>query len=340
MFRPLVAAIAATALAAAGCGRPWPQTTPAKADPAFAARQRPVTVVDVLPLDLEVWTQPGQKQTPDQLRAVAEAGLMGALSEQLLQRGYIVGTTIGWDGQFVQPDGQNAQAMAPDAVLATVDSLASYGLAAQVSPGLPVPFLPSRLGEQTHADATLYIGGWTFAGDDHSTGNKIAKGILIAVAIVGVIVILAALSKGKGGDGLGKAGGAAVRGVGKAAASMGRMAARAALHAGNLTVHVARGMARNADDVLRATADVLDAWGRSGTHITVFTGPRPVWSQRPGVPHSGHSRTYLELTLVDNTTGLVLWHTQQQFPTHAGNEAKAKKILASMMASLPIAGKD
>jgi len=340
MRRPsAVVAALTTAALVAGCGHSWPSTTPAKADPAFAARQRPITTVDILPIDVEAWTQPGVKRSADDLRITSETELLGAASDELLARGYLIDTAINWDGLYVTPDGQTATALAPEAVLATVDALSSYGLAAQQSPGLPVPFLPARLGEVTHADATLYIGGWTFAGNDHSTGEKVAKGILIGVAIIGIIAIVAIIAKG-GGDGLGKLGGGVARATAHVATSVGRAAAQIALRAGNATFHLARGMGRLADDVLQTTADVIDAFGRSQTHLTLVSGPRPTWSERPGAPRHGHSRTYLELTLVDNRTGLVLWHARQQFPTHAGNEAKAHKILRSVMASLPAAGVD
>jgi hypothetical protein len=337
----VLAALTTAAVLAAGCGRTWPKVAPAMADPAFAARQRPVTTVDILPVDLEAWTQPGVRRSADDLRLVSEAGILGAASEELLARGYVIGNAIGWDGIFVRPDGTDGVALAPDAVLATIDSLSSYGLAAEQSQGLPVPFLPARLGETTGTDATLYIGGWTFEGKQSSTGGNVAKGILLAVALVGVIVIIAAIAKSKG-DGLGKLGSSVAHTAVRAGASVGRLAARTAMRAANLTVELTRGMARHADEVFEATAEVLDAWGRSTTHISV--GPavmaptHPEWSKRPETPRKGHSRTYLELTLVDNRTGLVLWHARQQFPAHAATPGAVRRILRVAMASLPAAG--
>jgi hypothetical protein len=279
------------------------------------------------------------RRSPDELRVHAEAGILGAASQELLARGYVLGTAMGWDGGYVRPDGTNGVALAPEAVLATVDSLASYGLAAERSRGLPVPFLPARLGEGTGTDATLYIGGWTFEGKHSSTGDKVAKGVLIGLVIVGVVVVIAALVKGKG-DGLGSLGGKAASGAVRVASSVGRVAARTALRAGNLAVELTRGAARHADEVLDATVEVLDAFGRSSTHLSIGGGgtARPTWSARPGVPHQGQSRTYLELTLVDNRTGLVLWHARQAFPAHAAREASARRMLHTAMASLPAAG--
>jgi hypothetical protein len=333
----------AAALFAGACGHSWPSTTPAKADPAFAARQRPITTVDILPVDVEAWTQPGVKVSADDLRLMAEAGIIGATSDELLRRGYLVSNAIGWDGEFVRPDGLNAVALTPDALLATVDALSSYGLAVEKSHGLPVPYLPVRLGDATGADATLYIGGWTYQGKDTSRADKILKGVLIGIAIVGVIVVLAVIAKNA--DGLGNAAGGVARSAANAAVSVARVAGRVALKAGNATIQIGRGLADVSADVLDTTFRIADAWGRSAnsTHITVFdtTSPRPPsWSERPEAPHKGHSRTYLELTLVDNRTGLVLWHARQQFPTHAGTDAKAQRIVHTLMTSLPAAGLD
>lgn len=340
MRRPsaVVAVLTASALVV-GCGHAWPKTTPAKADPVFVARHRPITTIDILPVDVEVWTKPGASRSADQLRAIAEAELTGAAASELLARGYLIDNAISWDGHYVTPDGVTAAALSPEDVLATVDSLSSYGLAADQSPGLPVPFLPARLGEATGADATLYIGGWTFAGDDKSTGDKIAKGILIGVAIIAVVVVIAIIAKG-GGDGLGNLGSGIAKGASHAAASVGRVAARAALQMGNATLRVLGDVVELTDAFARPTLEVADAFGRTQTHLSLISGPRPVWYERGDVPKKGHSRTYLELTLVDNRSGLVLWHARQQFPTHAGSDTKAQKILRSVMASLPAAGID
>lgn len=342
-----VALITLGAVVLAACGPAWPKATTAAADPAFAARQRPITTVDILPVDVEAWTQPGAKLSADDLRSMAEISIIGATSQELLSRGYVVDNAIGWNGEYVRPDGETGIAIEPDLLLATVESMSTYGLAVQHSRGLPVPYLPARLGEHTGADATLYIGGWTYEGKDRSRGGAILKGILIGVAIIGVVVVIAAIAKGKG-DGLGNALGGAARGVANAAVSVARVAGRAALRAGSATIQITRGAANAAGDVLDTTAQILDAWGRSpgSTHLTVYsTGASaapaaPSWSERPGVPHKGHSRTYLELTLIDNHTGLVLWHARQEFPTHAGTEAKAQKIVHAVMASLPQAGPD
>jgi len=348
MTRPsaAVALVTAGALFAAACGPSWPSTTPAATDPVFAARQRPITTVDILPVDVEAWTQNGVKVSPDDLRYAAEVAIVGATSQELLSRGYLVDNAIGWNGEYVRPDGQTGIAIEPDALLATVESLSTYGLAIEHSRGLPVPYLPARLGVNTGADATLYIGGWTYEGKDKSSADKIIKGVLIGVAIVGVIVVLAVIAKGSKGDGLGNAFGSAARGVANAAVSVARVAGRAALRAGSATIQITKGAAQAAGDVLDTTAQILDAWGRSPgtTHVSIYSAnpsPKPpAWSEREGVPHKGHSRTYLELTLIDNRTGLVLWHAQQQFPTHAGTDAKAQKIVHSVMASLPPAGPD
>ena len=70
------------------------------------------------------------------------------------------------------------------------------------------------------------------------------------------------------------------------------------------------------------------------THIDLAHG-RPDWFARAGAPRRGPSRVMLELLLVDNRTGLALWHARQELradPTRAGDVARAMKHL---LATLP-----
>ena len=70
MLRQLVAL---TTVAAAGCGgRAWSTAGPSVAEPAFARGARGIVTVDVLPLDLAVWTEAGVTANPAELRARVE----------------------------------------------------------------------------------------------------------------------------------------------------------------------------------------------------------------------------------------------------------------------------
>jgi hypothetical protein len=349
ILRQMVAvAMAASmvAMTATGCSSSWPKVK-SVSDASFNAWAPPSTI-DVLPVDLEVWTHPGLKANPDEVRVKAESSIVGAATELLFQRGYAVGAVLDWQGQFVGSGGQITQAYAPVQLLDTVDALSSYGTAMEVTPReMPPPYLPVRLGQQTGSEATLYIGGWGFAGKSDSTGNAVLKGVLLGVAIIGVIAIVAVLAKSDSGgkllDGVGKTAGTAA----KAAASAGRVALRAAAQAGNVVieaarigaelsadVHVSAGPAVYPGQLVSAGPAGSDVFGRDETHLNLVSG-RPEWSSAPDAKRSGGSAMYLEMTLVDNRTGLVRWHAHQRFPANPRNPGNIARAVKAMLASMP-----
>jgi hypothetical protein len=319
----------------AACTASWPRVT-AISHARFRGAAAPLTI-DLLPIDLEVWTHPDIKVAAEPVRLQAESGILATTSEALYRRGYAVGALLDWKGGFVSRAGQPATAYSPDVLMATVDSLASYGTAMQLLAGheLPPPYLPARLGEATGSEATLYIGGWGFVGRKRDTGGKILTGIALAVLVVGVVVVLAALDdKGKGVD---KVLDGAAKGAGhvaKLAGSAGRVAFRAAARAGTAMIDIARvGLEVTADVVSHMHVSV-DAFGRDETHRNLVAG-RPEWSQAPDAKRDGESALYLEMTLVDNQSGLVRWHAHQQFPANPQNRAAVARAVASMLAALP-----
>jgi hypothetical protein len=348
----VVLAMVLAAVITSGCSSSWPRVT-SVSDARFNSWAPPASI-DVLPVDLEVWTSKEIKDNPDELRQKAESSIIGAATEQLFQRGYAVGAVLDWQGQFVGASGQLTYAYAPIELLDTIDALSSFGTAIGVTREMPAPYLPVRLGERTGSEATLYIGGWGFAGKrTASTGETIAKGVLIAVAIVGVVAILAILAKSDSGgkilDGVGKGVGTAA----KVATSAGRVALRTAARAGNVVVEVARAGAQNLDvapgvhvdltvaDVGRSGDQVVaaapqqgDVFGRTETHLNLVPG-RPEWSQQADAKHSGSSAMYLEMTLVDNRTGLVRWHAHQRFPANPRNPGNITRAVKAMLASMP-----
>jgi hypothetical protein len=328
-----------------GCATPWPQGVVAVADPAFAHRSKPITTVDILPVDLQLWEDDPSRGEPDQLREAAESTLTWAATSALLQRGYEVRAVIDWQGDYDAPTGGRALAYTPDAIAATIDSLAGYGAAAARQGGLPVPYLPAHLGDNTHSDATLYIGGWSFVGDTDTSGETVAEYIVIGIIIVAVVVIAIAAAKGSGSGGGGHGGGgggggvhasagaAHVAGTGiHAGVSAGRVSigGASAVHAS--AVHASAGYhGPSGPRVIEGVARTLDAFGR----IATATEERPDWYE--GAPHDGHSAMYVEMTLVDNHTGLVLWHARQQFPATAAQPDEVKRVIASLIATLPAA---
>ncbi len=275
------------------------------------ARGKRVVSVDVLPLDLELWTAPGYGDNPDRLRSVAETTLENTVLEAIQEKHYEIAAMVDWNGDY---DGGHA--LDKKDLMATVGALAGYGAFAAAHPGtLPVPFLPARLGDASHADATLFVGGWSFVGNaQDSTANSVGRDIAIGLLVVTVVVVLvlaaSALGKhGHGGDhehhgGWSGGGG----GGGRAVAPVRLLGAGA-----------------------RIAADIaVDAFGRSGE-----APPPPDWADDSSLPRDGDSQLYLEMTLVDNHTGLTLWHVHQQFPADANVQSEVTHAARVMLASLP-----
>lgn len=320
----------AVTLSFAACGPTWPHQATAVTS-ARVEHAPPVQTIDILPLDLEVWTDPRIARDAGDVRIGAEARIVGVATETLYRRGYAVGAVMDWDGSYVGGDGASQVALAPHELLATVDSLASYGTAVGDAKALPVPHLPVRLGQQTGADATLYVGGWAFAGMERKRGALVGKIILGTVLVVGIVAIAIIAAKGSDKlDGLGKVVGGAARTVATTAASAGRAAIKATGQAGNLIIHVGDALARSPEGAELA----VDAMGHAITHLTLVSG-RPEWSTDPTLPHRGKPRMYLEMTLVDNRNGTVLWHAHQQFPANAARPGDVMKAAKLLLASLP-----
>lgn len=326
---------AALNLVVVGCGGPqWPRTH-AHVDPQFVSQQRQVRTIDILPPDIQVWTDSGKGHSAEDMAVQLDSVIRGVAATSLAARGYHVLAQLDWDGTYVLHDGTRQQAMPYEHLDATTYSLAGYGQAMEsAGQGLLVPHLPYRLGLATGADATLYIGGWAYVGKDpnHHQGAKIAKGIVVGLLVVAVVaVIFLALKKGGGGGGGG--------GVGRAVSGVGRTAARVAMTAGRTAGRVmrpvVRGAARIGAHMARGMARSLDAFGRTDTHIHIYAG-RPSYYDHERTPKKGRSRMGVEMTLVDNRTGMVLWHTREIFPAHAPRMNDVRKVFDRLLANLPV----
>jgi hypothetical protein len=332
----MLAAAGAMANLASGCASRWPSVQ-ARADGAFAERRLPVHTIDVLPMDVEVWVAPTRGEPPELLRRQFDDVARGAVAGHLAQRGYAVAAEVDWDGTYVGYDGAVAEALAPDDLIATVAALSGYGEAVGASGQLLVPHLPARLGT-SGADATLYVGGWAYVGKDasqSSTGTKVAKGVVIGLIVVAVVaVVIIGLERSGGGGGKVASGGGG--GVGRAAGGAGRVAVRAAGNAATSTARVGgtvlRGAVRAGNELIHASAD---AFGRTHTHIEVYGGRPAYYQQEPRRPDPARSQMLVEMTLVDNRTGLVLWHARQAFPASAARPAETAQVMARLLATLP-----
>jgi hypothetical protein len=338
MLREVTATICAGALLG-GCGASWPNRAAALAAP----QVRQVSTFDVLPVDLEVWTENGYPKAPESVRFDASHELAVSAVEALQSRSYVLSNLIDWNGEV---EGRGAVMDRGD-VEHTIATLARYDLATGRFPiRLPDPQLPAKLGSVSGADATLYIGGWAYVAAHHeSTGEKVAEGILIGVAVIAVVAIVAiALSGSKGGHGGGShGGGGGSHGGGGGGGHSGpvfhdhRVAAadtpqfasvivhdhRLSEHGGGGLPHVSSGHSVHIDTAL----DIVDA-------IDPQLPAHPDWSG--DVPSGGEdSQMYVEMTLVDNATGTVLWHAHQKFPANADSDADIVRVTRTMLASMP-----
>jgi len=284
-------------------------------------RPRPVRSVDVFPLDLQLWADPGVQA--DQVRNLAETRIMGTALETLAH--HDIGTTqIDWNG-----DAKTGNVMSKDDLLATIDSLAGYGAQASDSPRqLPIPYLPARLGNATGSDATLYIGGWAYVAKDNdsSVGSDIATGILIAVAVIAVVGIIAMATKSSKSSGSHEHGSSS--GGSTSSGGGGSHVAVSAGHPSFAPPHIHGSQAAPAFDVTDVALNTLDAFG----HVAAETS-RPDWSLVE--PHDGESQMYLEMTLVDNGNGTVLWHARQKFPAGANHPDQVARVTRMLLASMP-----
>lgn len=320
----VTASVLAVALLSGACGGSrWPNQVAT----VTAADASPVRTIDLLPADLEVWSDPDATGDADQIRMAAEARLVGVASETFYHRGYQVGAVLDWEGRYVGPDGTPQVALTRPMLSATVDSLASYGTFVGDSHSLPDPILPARLGA-SGSDATLYIGGWGFVGKAPERGQVAGKVILGTLLIVGVIVIIAALAKSKS-DPLGKLGGGTARAVGRAGASMGR----AALRAGSAVVEISRVGLQGLEGLEPILEPAFEVAVAAPPPIAI--PQRPVWSSDKTLPRTGRSKMYLEMTLVDNRSGRVLWHAHQAFPANPGSSRDVMKAAKQMLATFP-----
>jgi hypothetical protein len=332
-------AIAALSALVAACGPKWP-TVRSLADPSFAGGGpgSAVGTIDILPIDMQVWTSPQAEKSPAELAGALDEMVGGQVAARLAERGYQVVAQMDWNGRYTAPDGTVHNAMPEPELGAVAYALSGYGEAQRkVRTGLLVPYLPAKLGQETRSDATLYVGGWAFAGKDGgmSTGAKVALGVF-AVAVVAVVVV-AAIAGGKngGGDGVGKVLGGAANGVGKVASTAGRVAVRAVKPIARAGTRLTAAMVRSSPHMVDMTLDVMEAMARTGTHVEIYAG-RPDY-YRSSAPHKGRSAMLLEMTLVDNRTGRVLWHARERFPASPSKPQQVEKAVKRLLAALPAA---
>lgn len=314
------------ALTATGCAAEWPSSAIGVSTGSFAHRELSITTIDILPLDLQAWAELGYGGDLDQERSNAESSLMNEALDTLAAHHYQVGARIDWNGES-----RGAAVMRRPDLLATLGALAHYGDAVDEQPGrLPVPYLPARLGTLTDADATLYVGGWAYAaGPRPSTAEQVGHDILIGLAVVTVVAIAVILLSDhhdhhdrhhhQSSPHPGKA---------SPAPSGGEVAPSSSGRSEHDVHHI------DLHPVGRhGAAPAADAFGRPAVDIELSA---PDWGDDDALPHDGaQSQMYLEATLIDNRTGLVVWHAHQTFPARLGRTDDTARAMRTLLAQLP-----
>jgi hypothetical protein len=332
--------LAALAMLATGCGAPtWPAPVTAT-----ATASHDIHTIDVLPFDLALWTEADGDADPAKIRSSAEAHLMNVTLTSLATHAYGVDAVIDWNGDY-----DRGGAMPSVDLDATLGALARYS-ASPATRELPVPVLPVRLGTATGADATLYVGGWAYVATYHeSTAHKVGKDVLIGIAIVGAVVavglILGVLLRDAHGSSHGslpsRGGGSSVAGSHSAGASHaaadGGDVARVVTFHGAGSHHGERAGGLDGERLASNIASRVIDHVADAAIDSAIDAMHPDWANDPALPHSGGSRMFLEMTLVDNRTGRALWHVHQVFPASAASAHDVERAARVMLASLPAA---
>jgi hypothetical protein len=298
----LAAAIAATELVA-GCGG-WPSVT-AIGDVEFMRHGAGVGTVELLPVDVGVAVHPGSTETPEAVAGRFDAAVRAAVGEGLSARGYRMSAAVDWEG---------APLYDRDELAATAQAFAAFGREQAGAGMLLSPELPARLG-RTGADATLYVGGLAYAGEDHGvSAGDVAKYVFIALFVV-VLVAIAIASAHRGGGGGGGGGKSAPGPASPAAHPVG--AFRAAAARGTLRTLPPRG------------GMSLHPRGHGGVDLHL------VGLRGEPIDDDGPSRLALQMTLVDNQTGATLWHVEQEFDATPADDDQVRESVRRMLMTLP-----
>ena len=89
MLRRHRAALAASTALLAACGPKWPAVH-SLADPAFAGGGpgSAVGTIDILPIDMQVWSSPDAQRSPDELAGPLHEMVAGDVAARLAEHGY------------------------------------------------------------------------------------------------------------------------------------------------------------------------------------------------------------------------------------------------------------
>lgn len=289
------------AVAATGCaGRTWPTQAVSTTTASLAG---PPRTVDIQPLEIAVWTEPGVDASPDEVRGHLEAGVLNTALAAFAQRAYAIGDVPG----SAAPGAEVTSGEGADATL-------HVGGWAYVA----------RKRESTAS----------------KVGKGVLIALAVVTAVVVVAAITEGLSSDHDSkSSKRKRGGANVHEDHDAAIA----SVRDHRGHATIRDHRDRGRGHALIRDHRGTGLVADhADHRSYRHhdhddidfVFVDRGDDAPAEQEEAPPR-GESRLFLEMTLVDNRTQQVLWHAEQTFPANPARPADAVRAARIMLASLP-----
>lgn len=261
-----------------GCASLGPQVELVGVSP--AQREPRIATVDLMPIATAVDVYP---QHPLD-RATAEAGCRGTILRsaiaELGSRWYRLGAVIDEGGRYSV--GRVRQAMPAADVWETLDAVGRYAEAQRSSPRrLLAPALPHELGRASGSDATLFVGGTGYAGDEQTD----------EVELLEALEFLTLVSTGVG-------------------------AVAAVASDGDPLERVAR-----AAEITSTGLEQAEAIGAEVDRL------RPV--------RYPPSRLRLTMTLVDNRSGAVLWHSDRAFRADPTNPVHVRRAVELAVRKLP-----
>jgi hypothetical protein len=272
----VLATLVASALAAA-CVSVGPQIELRNVSP--AQRGRRMATVDVMPVATVVDVYPQHPLDRAAAEIQLRSWILASLLADLPARRWISAVI---DRRGMYSVGRIRQAMTADEVADTLAAMARYERVQRRSSDRLLPItLPHRLGRASSADATLFVGGQAYAGDEQTDMVEVLEALqLINVVATGAATVAAAASGDDALDGAARAAEIAARGLEDIA-------------------------------IMQETIDDL----------------RPVRHPR--------SHLWLTVTLVDNRTGAVLWHSNRAFQMDPTDPVWARRAFALTARRLP-----
>jgi hypothetical protein len=219
-------------------------------------------------------------------------------------------------------------------------------MALAAGPGSLEARVPAQLTRQlrlaTGADASLYARGWAHVPPPSESKAGVIVMVVLMVLLVGLVILMLAGTKGKGSRSGGHGSAAVLGGVGRAVTH----AAAVAGHIAVRTLPLAIDMAARAHG--REVACYTCAPSPSGPPPPPDSLPPPDSSPPLSPPleqpvivmppprHESDSPVLgLAISLVQNSTGRVLWHASQTFEVEISGEVQVEKLIEHFFAQLP-----